>query len=229
MDLLELLRGLTLATRLALAVALLVLVSGKAGRLGTTRWRGWVAVAVASAVVAVDNAVLEGLAMMAGRAPEQAVVHTVRRVFYHGTYLLHAVLSAALPAALIGLAGAGWVRWGGWVALWAAAVIGSVAAGAGAVQSWEMLLNTTQLLSFVAIPAYLAFLGLVLLGHLPDLDRYLIWFIGIRAVFVIQVPIMEVFFQSVGREAASQLWHLSQFLQFAMGAAQLGIVLLLLR
>jgi hypothetical protein len=142
---------------------------------------------------------------------------------------LHAVLSAALPAALMALAGIGRVRVAGLLVVWAAVVIGALAAGAGALHSWDRLLDATRVLSFIGIPAYLGFLGLMVLGHLPGLDRYLGWFIAVRAVFVILVPIQEVFFQTVGRDAAGQLWHLSQFLQFLTGAIHLAIVLLLLR
>lgn len=229
MDLLDVLRTLTLLTRLLLAAALVALVWGKAARLGVTRWRAWLTVAIAFTVVAVDNAVLEALAAAARGLPEDAALEQIRRSFYNATYLLHAVLSAAVPAVLMALAGIGRVRVVGLVAAWAAVVIGALAAGAGAVESWDKLLNTTRLLSFIAIPAYLGFLGLMLLGHLPGLDRYLGWFISVRALFVILVPIQEVFFQSVGRVAASQLWHLSQFLQFATAAIHLGIVALVLR
>ena len=229
MDLLGVLRALTLVTRLLLAAALVAVVSRGARRLGVTRWRAWLVVAIATVVVAADNAVLEALAAAARGLPEDAALVKVRYTVYHGTYLLHAVLSTALPAALMALAGAGWVRTAGLVVVWAAAVIGALAAGAGALQSWDRLLEATRVLSFVGIPAYFGFLGLMLLGHLPGLDRFLGWFIGVRTVYVILVPIQEVYFQHVGRAWAARLWHVPQSFQFLMGAIQLGIVLLLLR
>src|SRR5690606_5390542 len=229
MDLLGVLRALTLLTRLLLAAALVVVVSRKASRLGVTRWRAWLVVAIAFTVLAVDNAILELLAAAVQDLPKDAALVQVRRAFYNGTYLLHAVLSAALPAALIALAGIGGVRIAGLVAVWAVVVIGALAAGSGALQSWDRLLDTTRVLSVMGSRACLGFLGLMVRGHLSGLDRYLGWFIGVRTVFTILVPTQEVFFQSGGPNAAAQLWHLSQFLQFLTGVIYLAIVLLLLR
>lgn len=228
MDLLYLLRGLTLATRLLLAAALLVLVSGRVGRLERLRWSCWLVIAVASTVLAVDNAALEVWALAARGLPEDAPLEQARHVFYNATYLLHAVLSAAIPATLIGLLGRAWTRSAGWLLAGAAAVTGVGAAVAGALESWELLLDSTRLLAFIGVPAYLAFLALVLVGHLPVPDRYLVWFVAVRAAFVILTPIQEVFFQMVGRQASRHLWHLSQFLQLATAVACLAIVLLLL-
>ena len=229
MDLLGVLRALTLATRLLLAAALVTVVLRGAGRLGVTRWRAWLAVAIVFTVIAVDNAILELLAAAARDQPGDAALAKVRSTTYHATYLLHAVLSAGLPASLMALAGTGWVRATGLVVLWGAAVVGALAAGAGALESWDRLLETTRLLSFVGVPAYLGVLALMLLGHLPSLDRFLGWFIAVRAVYVILVPIQEVFFQHVGQAAAAQLWLLPQSLQFLTGAAHVAVVLLLLR
>ncbi|HEY8469393.1 MAG TPA: hypothetical protein VIL18_07115, partial [Longimicrobiales bacterium] len=122
-----------------------------------------------------------------------------------------------------------WTRRVGWLVAGAAAVTGAGAAVAGALQSWDLLLDSTRLLAFIGVPSYLAFLALVLVGHMPAPDRYVVWFVAVRALFVILTPIQEVFFQMVGREAAPQLWHLSQGLQFAMAVTCLAIVLLLMR
>src|SRR5690606_24256481 len=130
MDLLDLLRALTLLARLLLAIALVLVVSRKASRLGVTRWRAWLAVAIVFTIVAVDNAVLEVLAAAARGLPEGAPLEEARRSFYNATYLLHAVLSAALPAALMALAGSGRVRVAGLLVVWAAVVVGALAGGA---------------------------------------------------------------------------------------------------
>jgi len=232
MDPLALLRALsalTFLTRLLLALALIMVVSRGRRGLGETRWRAWLAVAVVFTVVAVDNAVLGLFEPEVRGLPADAPLMKVWDALYHTTYLLHAVLSAALPASLMALAGSGWVRVTGWVTIWVAVVVGAVAGGAGALQSWDRLLDATRVLSFVGVSAYLGVLGLMSLGHLPELDRFLGAFIAVRTVYAILVPIQEVFFQHVGPFRAVYLWHLPQSLQFLTSAIQLGIVLLLLR
>src|SRR5690606_9122609 len=159
MDLLDLLRALTLLARLLLAIALVAVVSLKASRLGVTRWRAWLAVAIAFTIVAVDNAVLEVLAAAVRDLPEGAALEEVRRLLYNGTSRVPAGWSAALPPGLWALAGFGRVRIAGLLAAYAAVVIGGLAAGAGALHGWDRLLVATRVLSFFGIPGYIGFLG----------------------------------------------------------------------
>lgn len=229
MDLLGLLRALTLVARLLLAGALLTVVLRRANRLSPTSWRAWVAVTVVYTVLAADNAVLEVLAAAVRDLPAYARLRWVQFFFYNATYLLHAVLSAALPAVLVAAAGAGRVRTIALLGAAAAVLVGAEGVAGGALETWDRLLRSTRVLSFLGLTAYLSFLGLLLLGWLSGLDRYLVWFIGVRTAFVVLVPIQEVFFEAVGQAEARQLWHLPQFLQFAVAATQLGIVILLLR
>nr|PZN89595.1 MAG: hypothetical protein DIU52_12860 [bacterium] len=232
MDLVALLRALNallLLTRLLLALALIVVVSRGRRALGETCWRAWLAVAVVFSIVAVDNAALVLFEPEVRGLPADAPLMKVWDALYHWTYLLHAVLSAALPASLMALGGGGWVRVTGLVAIWVAVVVGALAVGGGALQNWDRLLDATRVLSFVGVPAYLGVLGLLSLGHLPELDRFLGAFIAVRTVYAILVPIQEVFFQHVGPFVAVYLWHLPQSLQILTSAIQLGIVLLLLR
>lgn len=229
MDLLHLLSRLTLLARLLLAVALLVVVSGRPGRLEQPRWACWLVLAIAFTVMAVDNAILEVWWLATRHLPEEAPLEQARHVFYNATYLLHAVLSAATPAVLIGLLGQARTRRVGWLVAGAAGVTGAGAVVAGALASWDLLLDSTRVLAFIGVPSHLAFLALVLVGHLPAPDRYLVWFMAVRALFVTLTPIQEVFYQMVGRESAHHLWHLSQSLQLAMAVTCLCIVLLLVR
>jgi len=229
MDLLDLLRALTLAARLLLAGALLMVVLSRADRLSPTSWRAWLAVAVLYIVLAVDNAVLEALWAQVRDLAPKARLRWIHFLFYNSTYLLHAVMSAVLPAVLIVIAGSGRVRRIALVGAAAVVLVGATAAAGGVVETWDRLLRSTRVLSFLGLIGYVSFLGLLLLGWLSGLDRYLVWFIGMRTAFVVLVPIQEVFFEAAGQAEAHQLWHLPQFLQFAMAATQLGIVILLLR
>ena len=95
-----------------------------------------------------DNAILELLEAAVQDLPEDAALVQVRHALYTDLPAAR-VLSAALPASLMALAGVGGVRVTGLVAIRAVVVVGALAAGAGALQNWDRLLDTTRVLSFV--------------------------------------------------------------------------------
>jgi hypothetical protein len=228
-NLLLLLRILTLGARLGLAAALVYLVAVRGGRFASRpQYLAWVAVTVVFAVLAVDNAMLEVLAVATRDLSREAPLRLLSLRAYNLAYLLNAALAAALPLALIGcLEPARWGRAGAWAAAAAAGLLGVGGGLAGAAGDWNVLLSWTRALSFVGVIGFLTFWTLLLLGRLRA-DAYLIGFLAVETVFVLLLPIQEVFFQGVGREAAEEIWHLIQFLQFGTSTAQLVIVLALL-
>lgn len=229
MDLLLVLRLLTVAVRLALATALIYLVVKQRSTLSRPVWVVWTLIAASMTVFAVDNAAAELLSSLRRDLPEDAQLHQFYFSVYHFSYLLNAVLVALWPAAAIAaLGGRGRLR-----SAWVAVAIGVVAVGgvgllSGTQESWDVLLRFTRILSFVGIGAYLGFWTFFFLGRLPRTDVYLAGFLAVRTIFELLVPVQEVFFQMVGRASSNQIWHVLQFLQVATESATLVIVLALI-
>lgn len=223
---LVLLRALTVAARVALAVALVLLVRRGGEGLASVSRRAWVTLCVAYVILAFDNTILEILAVLHWRGG-LAGVDTVRMAVYHITYLLHAVLAAALPALLLAIyhpAASALVRI---LAVLPAVAVAAVSVALGALTEWDVLLASSRVLSFLSILSFLAFWTFVLLGWTRRVDAYLAGFVAVETLFEVLLPIQEIFFQLLGPEQASEMWHLSQFLQFATASAQLAVVLAL--
>lgn len=220
-----LLRLLTMVTRLCLAAALLVLVVKRGASLTGTSRQAWVALASVFTILAFDNLGLEVFAGFNayGIAPE--VAGPLHKVFYHVTYLLHAVLAAALPAVVLSIYLQ--ARRGVMAAAMLApvALVTVVAVARGALSDWGTLLSHSRYLSFLSIGAFLVFWTFVLLGRVRRVDAYLAGFIAVETLFEVLLPIQEIFFQLAGSSRAKEMWHLSQFLQFATAAAELAVVL----
>src|SRR5690606_24980729 len=169
--------------------------------------------------------VLEVRARLRRGLPPESLVVKVRALVYNATYLLHAMMSAALPAVLALLYLGGVHARRVCIAILAAVVlIGMAAIPAGAMQSWERLLDVTRILSFIAIGGYLGLCALYITGRLGRVDSYIAVFVGIRTVFILLLPVQEVILQSVGRATAAKIWHLHQFIQLATGLAQFAVV-----
>jgi hypothetical protein len=226
-DVLLLLRVLTVAARLGLAAALITLVTRHGRALPQPARSCWTLVAMAAALLAVDNLVLETTAAgLAGGGT--ALDAQVRYRMYHATYLAHALVGLLVPLAALALfGGAGVLRRGALAGMLAGAAVTAVAAGTGALTDWSGLLVHTRLLSFLTVAAYLVFWASVMLGYLARVDAYLVGFLALDTLFELLLPVQAVFFQYAGREAAANLWHLLQFLQFSTALAQTVIVLAL--
>jgi len=228
-DWLILLRGLTLAARLGLAVLLVYLVVGPARSLGTEARRTWLLVAVMHVVLAADNAVVEGLRVVVADLPADAALRGVSQRVYDVAYLVNAMMSAALPLALLAvLLRARALRYalgGALVLTFGVAVAGVLA---GALESWARLLGYARVLSMLAASGYLTFWAFLLLGALPRVDAYLAGFLAVRTLFVLLLPVQEAFFQIVGRAGSAEMWELLQVLQLAMAVTQVVIVLALI-
>ncbi|HLU25149.1 MAG TPA: hypothetical protein VKZ58_05540 [Longimicrobiales bacterium] len=234
MDSLSLLRGLTLAVRVAMTLGIVYVVVRRRDALSRTTHLAWVVLGVLYGVLAFDNLVLEVLAVLRRGQPPDSLIAQTRAFVYNATYLLHAMMSAALPAvlALLYLEGTH-IRRLCYAVLAAVVLIGAAAIPAGAMEtwanlSWERLLDVTRILSFVAIGGYLGLCALYVTGRLGRVDPYLAVFVGIRTVFILLLPVQEVILQSVGRETAAKIWHLHQFIQLATGVAQFLVVMALI-
>src|SRR5690606_6332329 len=99
-DSLSLLRILTLTIRVALAVTILYVIVRRRGAMSAVTLAGWTAFGVLHAVLAFDNMMLEVLALLRRGLPPESLIVRFRLLAYHATYLLHAVMSAVLPAVL---------------------------------------------------------------------------------------------------------------------------------
>lgn len=224
MDLLLLLRGLTVLARIALLVTLLILLHvSRGGRLGLMRRPAWVVISWVHGVFLASSLIIELLHLF---WPGDPVLKALWREVYNALYLLNGLLDAVLPVALLALflGATGYRRWP------LAALAGIVATamaglGMGVVRDWDTLLAISQVLSFQGIAAYLIFFGLYLLHRLPEVDFYLAAFIAVDALFLLLLPVQEVFFQLVGVVAVTEIWHLHQVLQLTATGVQIAIVL----
>lgn len=224
MDLLLLLRGLTVLARVALFTALLVLLHvGRGGRLGVVRRPAWIVISWVHGIFMLGSLAIELHHLF---RPEDRALRALWREIYNALYLLNSTLDAALPVALLALF-LGAARYRSWplAGLAVVAVTGLVGLGMGVVRDWEALLGVSQVLSFQAIVAYLIFQGLYLLKRMPEVDVYLAMFVAVDALFLVLLPIQEVFFQAVGVVTAAEIWHLHQVLQLTATGIQAAIVL----
>ncbi|HEX7051529.1 MAG TPA: hypothetical protein VF188_15085 [Longimicrobiales bacterium] len=226
MDLLPFLRGATLVALVALAVSLWWLAVAFERRLPQAQRRSWIIIACTYSAFTIDFLLGEMLSLLYNHGHRQA--YESIRPTYNLAFVLSAVLDAALPAVLLAVplaAGRGrYLSLFVVVAIVCASVWG---VEAGALRDWNILLTATQVISFLGIAAYLLFCALVVLGRLPAAGVHLAGFVAVAALFNVLLPVQEAIFQLVGRNAAAEIWHLNQFLQFARMAAQLTIVLLL--
>lgn len=225
MKLLLLLRVLTLAVNVTLGAGLLYLVVRRGRALSPGSRSAWWAVTAIQVTIAIDYTLIESLILWSATPYASRILEWV----YYIAYLLNSVLGGVLPYVIMTLL----FRRGPTRALslfGAGCMVMVAVAGAfmGALESWDSLLETTRVLSFMGIAGYLAVCGFMVLGRLPQIDAYLGGFILIGAVFHILLPIQEVFFQYIGRESAVDVWSVLQFLQFATGSAQFGCVLALI-
>lgn len=228
-SLIDILFTLTMAGRVALAAVLGWLLVSRGRQLRPRARTVWTFIAVVTLVVVVDNLTYELLQRLEADAAPGSALEGLDAAFFNFSYLLHSVLSMALPAVILERLTDGWRRGLALVALLAAAMLFAAAILAGALPSWEVLLRYTRVFSFLGITCYLGFWALLALGELAPVDVYLAVFLGARTVFIILLPIQEVFFEWVGLEAAAEIWHLNQLLQLAMTVVQLGAAAALLR
>lgn len=224
------LRLLTMAVRLALAAGLISLVVKHRPALARPAWVVWALIAVSYTILALDNTTLELLTFLRRDLPEDAPLERFYYAVYHFTYLLHALLNDALPAAtIVVLVGPGRTRYAFGAVTVGAVGVAVVGLLAGTQESWDVLLRFTRVLSFIGIGGYLAFWALFFLGRVPRAGIYLAGFLGVQTVFELLLPVQEVFFQMVGRGSADEIWYVLQFLQLAAASAHLGIVLVFTR
>jgi hypothetical protein len=223
-DLLFLLRGLTVMVRLALlAVLITLLVVGRGGRLGLVRRPAWGMITWVHGIFALGGLAVE-LQHLYWSADPALMVMGYR--VYNKLFLVNGLLDAALPAGVLALFLSA-TRYRLWpiAGLLAVAASGGLGVVLGALREWETLLAVAQLLTFQAIAAYLVFYGLYLMKRLPEVDFYLAAFLVVDALFLLLLPIQEVFFQVVGVLAAAEIWHLHQLLQLTATGVQVAIVL----
>lgn len=220
---------LTHAARLLLAGLLCVLVVRRGPALARPARLAWVVLAAFYVVLALDNVLIETLRRTLGGD------HAGYLQIYNQTYLLNSVLSYALPGALLAVLAA--TRKFRIVAAAAALALGLGGALVVVWQppaSWESLFAVTRVLSLLGIAGYLVFVALHVLGKLPAAGRHLGAVVGIRAAFVLLVPVNEAFFAWLERSRAeggvgadvtlADYWLLLQILQLVATLAQVGVV-----
>lgn len=224
----------THAFRLLLAGLLCAVLLRRGGALSRQARAGWLLLAAFYVILALDNLLIEGLRRTLGGG------HAGYLRFYSQTYLLNSVLSYALPAALLAVLADGRpLRIGAGVAAVALGAGGAMVAVGQPPESWAALFNVTRVLSLLGIAGYLAFVGLQVLGRLPAAGRHLGAVVGIRAAFVLLVPVNEAFFDWLERSRAAgavpaettlaDYWLLLQFLQLVATLAQVAVVAHFLR
>jgi hypothetical protein len=224
MDLLLLLRWLTLLARGALLAALLVLLhAGRGGRLGVVLRPAWVLVSWVHGVFMAGSILVELQHLL---WPDDRALREVLHELYNTLYLLNGSLDAALPLGLLVLF-LGATRYRRWAlaGLAGVAATGAAGIGLGVVRDWDTMMGVSQVLTFQGIAAYLVFHGLFLLKRIPEVDFYLAAFVAVDALFLVLLPIQEVIFQAVGAVAATEIWHLHQILQLAVTGVQVAIAL----
>jgi len=225
MDLLLLLRILTVIGQAVLLVVLVVLLATwrGAGRGEEVRRPAWVMIAWIHGIFAVAGLVVE---LQHFWLDGDIASAAVRKLTYNIFFLLNSALEAVLPALILAhfLKGTRYRRWS------LAGVVLIVATGAaagltGAVWDWAHMLGVSQILSFQAIVGYLVFMSAYLLKRLPGVDVYLAVFLGVDAAFVLVLPIQQVFFQAVGPSGVWEIWHPHQLLQLMATGIQVAVVL----
>ncbi len=224
MDLLLILRLLTVTVRLALVASLIaLLVVGRDGTLRRFRRSAWVLVSWVHGSFAVSGVVIE---LQHLYWPADQALRVLLRAVYNHLFFLNGILDAVLPVALL-LLFLGATRYRHWPLAGLAGIAVTAVAGVavGALRSWDTLLEVSQILTFHAIAAHLVFLGLYLLKRLPEVDFYLAAFVAVDALFQFLLPIQEVFFQIVDVKAVMKIWHLHQLLQLTATAVQVAVVL----
>lgn len=223
MDPLLILRILTAFCRVVLLVSLLALLSTERGAASRIRRPAWITIAWVHGVFIVGGLYIElqNLIWPSGLMPG-----TLKRVIYYHLFLLNGLLDAALPILILMLFLAG-TRYRRWSLAWLGVIVLTGAAGLalGAVRSWGELLVTSQVLTFQGIVGYLVFFGAYLLKRLPGVDLYLAAFLAVDAVFVLVLPIQQAFFQLVGLDESTSIWHFHQLLQLTAAGIQVVIVL----
>lgn len=224
MDLVVLLSLLLAGAGLALIVALVsLLVVGRGGVLSQPRRLAWAQITMVHCAFVVSGWVVNLQYLI---WPEFPGRQELGYLLYNSIFILNGVLDGALPLLLllIFLRGTPFRRWPllGLLGIVATALVGVVN---GVLNSWERMLDVSQLLTFEAIAAYLILLGLYLLHRLPEMDLYLAIFVAINALFQLLLPVQEVFFQVVGISSVIDIWHLHQFLQLTATGIQVAVVL----
>ncbi len=229
MGALPVLRGLTLAVRLALAAGSVLVAARIRHGVPRAMQNGWVVVAVVYILLACGTLTLEGLAILAHFGAGDAVV-SIRAAIYNEVYMGAGVAFAILPALLLVVfAEQPWVRWAGLVGLSMSVAIGVAGLAVGAVTDWEVLLSSNRVLVFVGIAEYLLFCGLYLLDRLSTVERYLAAVVITETVLQLLIPVPEVFFQAAGPQDAAAIWHIIQTMQLVAGSVQLAFVWAALR
>lgn len=211
-----------LATSLGRAARRTRPASGAAGR----AWR-WLAGLYG--IIAVNLAVAELRSAYRPFANGTALAFLFGRTSYHTLYLLQTIVGALIPMALLAVLPRDprWRR----VSRVMFGIVAAIAVGAvamGALASWELLLASTSLIYVVAGGAHLVFWALLALGALERVGRHLPWLVAFETVFVLILPVEEVFFRFVVREE-NQIWFLNVLHQAVTALAQLAVVWWLLR
>lgn len=225
MDLLVVLRALTLAGWISLAVGTCYVVVAHGRQLPAPAHGAWTAVAVRHGAVALTTVLVEAAAVAKMIRPESWAA-AAGKALYNPAYLLNATASAMIPFVVLALLGRGRsLRYGSVVAATGIGVIAVLAVGAGAATTWGVLMSWTQALSFLEIVGYLTLWALMLLGHARPVDPYLVGILVITGLYTLLLPIQVEFFEVVGRDDSDRIWHLNQFLQLVVVATSLAAVL----
>lgn len=222
MTVIVVLRILTLLARAALATQFL-LVLFRTYRSGS-RKRAWFIVGASTLIVLLTGGMGELLHWRV--VGDRALIGTdalFYSIYYLG-YLANAAVSAVVPLLLAAvLTASNRIRVTASVLTIAVAVFTARGVTSGMVQEWHGLMGAARVLDFVAIAAHLSVWALVALRK-AEIDIYLAGFLGVETLFLLVLPVQEVFFQAAGRAGSQHMWELHQLLQLATCATQLAIV-----
>ncbi len=223
MDLLLVLRVLTLAGRCATVAAILYIVLARGLERMSPERSGWAIVGGRYATVLATTVLIELVWLIKAVAPDSTLYELGRRI-YNPAYLLNATVDAVMPFSLVALfAVPRAIRRISAAAVGAVLVFAVIAAMAGALREWTDLMTWTQVIGFVGISGYLIYFALLLLGYLKRVSPHLTGVVLVAGGFAILMPVQAEFFEMVGPAGAWNIWHLNQFLQLVKVVVELAI------
>lgn len=223
MELLPVMRALTLAGRIGLVGALLYVAAGPFKHVHRTVRGSWGVVAGQHVILALTTALIEVVWVVWAVAPRSPFV-SFALPLYNSLYHFNATVTAVVPYLIVALlAGTAAQRRSAALAAVVVGGLGVVTEISGATRDWGVLMSWSQVFAFVQVGGYLVFWGCVILGRVRRPDAYLLGFLAVEALYAILLPIQAEFFEFVGRARVAEIWHVHAFLQLALVAIQLTI------
>lgn len=221
MDLLIVLRVLTLVARALLVAAVYRAVFRRSERGAVPERLVWLGLAGQYTILAITTVMVEAIWLV------KKILPAVRlSAIYNPSYLFNATTSALVPFLVTAwLTPVALSRRVAQVVAGGVVAIAVLALVTGAGQDWAALMSWTQLLAFIEIGGYLTLWGLMLLGHVRPVNPYVMGLLATAGLFAVLIPIQAEFFELVGKRNAVQIWHLNQVLQLLKVSVELLIVL----